>query len=352
MQKTKFAILRNEDPYDHLLWEKACEAYASQLEYETIDITNSDWLTKIQSYNPSFLLLKPPGKTRLFHNLYIERVAILVFDLGYKTYPSFNEIRIYENKRFFSYWAKAHSIPHPKTYVFYDRKEAIEDTKDIRLPIVGKMNIGASGKGIVFLKSRHDLIQYINKAFREGIRSKTGPKLKQGKIIKRILAKIKNHKELINRLKTYKAILSDKQIGFIILQEYIPHSFEWRVIRIGDSFFAHKKLVTSDKASGSLIKKYENPPIDLLNYVKDLTDRFCFFSQSVDIFEPKEGEFLVNEMQCIFGQSDPYQMLVNGMPGRYRYICNDWVFEKGMFNDNESFNLRVNHILSLIKNQK
>ena len=32
-----------------------------------------------------------------------------------------------------------------------------------------------------------------------------------------------------------------------------------------------------------------------------------------------EGQYLINEIQCIFGQSDPYQMIIDGNPGRYLF---------------------------------
>ena len=124
------------------------------------------------------------------------------------------------------------------------------------------------------------------------------------------------------------------------------------MVRIGDSFFAHKKLLKKAKASGSLKKGYEDPPKALLDFVKKITDQYGFYSQAVDIFEAGEGKYLVNEMQCIFGQSDPYQMLVDGTPGRYVYHKGKWIFEEGMFNQNESYNLRVEYVLNQLKNQK
>ena len=46
-------------------------------------------------------------------------------------------------------------------------------------------------------------------------------------------------------------------------------------------------------------------------------------------------------MQCIFGQSDPYQMLIDGKPGRYRYIDDNWVFEEGDFAKDACYPLRL-----------
>ena len=110
-------------------------------------------------------------------------------------------------------------------------------------------------------------------------------------------------------------------------------------------------MKVKDKASGSLLKNYGNPPLGLLSFVREVTDRFNFRSQAVDLFETAPGEYLINEMQCIFGQSDPYQMLVDGKPGRYLWRENQWHFEPGDFNSNESYDLRVNFIIEILKSK-
>jgi len=148
-------------------------------------------------------------------------------------------------------------------------------------------------------------------------------------------------------LSFYKAIYNESQKSFIIFQEYIPHEYEWRVVHIGDSFFAHKKLKRVEKASGTLIKEYGKPPFDLLDFVKEITDSHQLYSQSVDIFE-SDRVYLINEMQCIFGQIDPYQMLVNCVPGRYVMIEGNWQFEGGDFNTNESYDLPLETALKII----
>jgi len=337
----KLAILKNEDPVDHLKWIEACKKYNKNINYKVFDLTVETWLEDINIYSPDILLLKPSGKTSLYRALYQERLEILVNELNYKSFPYLQEVRIYENKRYFAYWAKAHNLPHPKTWVFYNQKEVLKVLSSIKFPLVGKMNIGASGKGVEFLHTKNQAKKYFKRAFGDGLTSKTGPKLRDGKLIQRAWQKLTHPKELINRLKTYRDIAMDSQKGFVVLQEFIKHDYEWRVVRIGDSYFAHKKIVSKNKASGTLIKKYETPPAELLNFVRTLTNKFSFKSVAVDLFEPDQGQYLINEIQCIFGQSDPYQMIVNGNPGRYLFKNEQWEFEKGDFNSNASYDLRL-----------
>lgn len=348
--KYKFIILRNESKIDYQLWEQSLVKHKEKIKYKVVNLLLDNWIDEIRSFEFDYLLAKPPGITSSLKQLYDERILILSKELNYPVFPTLDEILIYENKRYLSFWLKAHNLPHPKTNIFYFRAEAIQFLNNSDYPKVAKINIGASGKGVEILKNKREAEKYINSMFTTGKASKTGPNLKKGKKLKRALNALMNPSHLKERLSTYKAIANDPQKGFVILQEFIPHQFEWRVVRIGDSFFAHKKLKKGKMASGSLLKGYDNPPLSLFDFVKEVSDRFGFYSQAFDIFENENGEYLINEIQCIFGQSDPYQMLINGEPGRYVWNTDQWIFEPGNFNTNQSFDLRVSYILEKLEN--
>jgi len=353
MGKYRFVILKTDLDKDFVLWEKVCRELEDQVEWESIDIDRSDWLERVTRKRFDGLLAMPPGITNAYKNMYDERVNILNSICGIPVYPSMEEIQVYENKKYLSYWLAANKIPHPKTMVFYLEKEALEFVSSAPVPIVGKTNVGASGRGVTILKSSAEAVEYVKNTFSgKGAVRSTGPNLRKKGLFVRALKKLANPAAFMERLRHYKAEGSEVQKEYVILQEFISHQYEWRCVRIGESFFAHKKMVKGEKASGSLIKGYENPPFALLDFVKEVTDKRNFLSQSVDIFEASDGRYLVNEMQCTFGQSDPYQMLVDGQPGRYRRIDGKWVFEAGDFNRYHSFLLRLEHFIDLLNSSK
>lgn len=347
--KIKVAICRNEINDDHQAWISSCEHYKDELDHIVIDLTKNTWLDDIQKHKADAYLLKPGGYNSSFKQLYDERVLIMEEELGLKVYPSRREVFIYENKRYLSFWLKANNINHPKTDVFYFQDEALKHLSKVSFPIVAKTNIGASGAGVTILKNNSDAVQYVKDVFSgKGASKRVGPNLEKGGLFLRAIKLLLNPKKLKNKFFSYAIISKSTQTDFVIFQEFVPHSYEWRVVRIGDSFFAHKKLLSGEKTSGSLLKGYENPPLDLLDFVKEITDKHGFYSQAVDVFESERG-YLVNEMQCIFGQSDSFQMKVDGIIGRYLYISNQWVFEQGDFNSNQSYNLRLEHIIRQVK---
>jgi len=69
---------------------------------------------------------------------------------------------------------------------------------------------------------------------------------------------------------------------------------------------------------------------------------------AVDLFEDGRGGYLVNEMQCIFGHVQDYICAQDNEPGRFILKEDSWVFEKGNFNTNLSYDLRLENLIGLL----
>ena len=338
----KAVILKNDLPDSADKWIRTCQK--QNLSFSIVDLTMDDWFEAIKKESPGLLLACPPGLNDIIKRMYDEKIEVLARG-GYNLYPQLHEIRLHENKRFLAYWLKLNGIPHPSTHIFYSKHEGFTYLENANYPLVAKINIGASGSGVTILRAKNEALEYIANTFSKGVSSSSGPNLKKGSLIKRGLYALTHPVYLLNRFKAYKSVNDNVQKGFVIIQEYIKHEYEWRVVVIGESYFAHKKVSIKEKASGSLIKKYDPPPESLLNFVRSLVEKYHFRSEAFDIFELAEEHYLINEIQCVFGQSDPYQMMINNKQGRYLYK-NEWRFEEGDFNTNESYDLRLEDALS------
>lgn len=342
-----FAILKNETVFSHEMWEKAC--IDRNIDYDIIDLTLNNWLEKIQEKKYKCYLACPSGTVSYFKSMYDEKIKILHDEMKCFIYPSLKEISIHENKRYLSYFLKANKLPHPATHVFYHKSEAIDFINRIRFPVIGKINIGASGKGVKVIHSKKNAIKYVNAAFsNKGIKQSAGPNLKMGDTKNRLIYAIQNPSHIMNRLKKYRSISKDRQMNFVIFQEYVPHHFEWRIVKIGDSYFGHQKIKIGEKASGTKGIDYVPPKEKLLSFVKEICEKFNFNSMAIDLFETGEGNFLINEMQTIFGHVQDYICSVDGKPGRFLCPEDKWIFEEGMFNTNLSYDLRMQNILQLL----
>lgn len=350
MDKLYFGILKNEVHDSHNVWVTACEKYG--FNYKAIDLTKDNWLDLTISQEFECLLLCPSARESNFKKMYDERIFILNKILKRTIYPSYEEVIIHENKNMLSYWLDALDIPHVETHVFYQQNEALNFVKNSAYPIVAKTAIGASGEGVKFIYNHKSAKEYVEKAFTKGIRRKTGPALRQGKLIQRFLRRLFNVKGTIIKLQNYRRVFKDSQTGFVLFQKYIPHQYEWRTVKIGESFFAHKKIKAGKMCSGSKGIEYVNPPFELLDLTREVC-RTCNFScMSIDILEGVDGEYLINELQTIFGHIQDHILEIDGKPGRFIYTNSRWLFEEGDFNTNLSYDLRLLNAVELLKIKK
>jgi len=342
-----FAILKTNLENSETRWVDACKSL--NVNYEIIDITAYDWLDKINMSRADYFLAQPMYVLSHYKQLFDERLYIIANILKKPVFPSYNEVILHENKRMLAYWLKANNIPHPTTTIIYNKNEALNFIKNTKYPIVAKTAIGAAAAGVEILKSFKQASKYIKKAFSsKGIPKRFGPNTRNIDFPQRAKKNALNFKKIISKLKNYILIHSDKQKGFVIFQEYIKHDYEWRIVRIGDSFFAYKKLVFNDKASGAKRFEYGPPPVQLMNFIKNLTDKYQFFNVAIDVFPKDDNTFLINEIQTKFSHRNPYILKIDDKPGRYIYSNDQWVFEEGNFNENESYNLRLKYLIDKI----
>lgn len=351
--KYHLAILKNETESDHLPWIESCEKKKDLLSWTVVDITKDDWMDKITAEKFDCVLSRPPGLISYFKQLYDERLYYIHYILGLNIYPTYIENIFYENKRALAYWLKYSGFQHPATHIFYDKEDAMNYAENAALPIVAKTAIGAGGSGVRIFRDKEAVRNYIHKAFSDtGITRTWGPNLRKGNILNRVLKRLSMPGETLRYFRQKKQSATiDPQRWFVLFQDYVEAEFEWRAVKVGESFFAHKKLRSiGEMISGTSNVSWDGPDEKLLNFMKAICDKGNFYSQSIDILVDKEGNYYINELQCFWGSKNPHQMILDGIPGRYIFKDGNWVFEEGTFNSNNSYDLRVEHVLNLLKN--
>lgn len=341
----KICLVYNEFSGMKQNWINAFESKG--IDYIVVNISRNDWLDKIIFGEVDLVIGLPNGALSYQKQLFDERMYVINYVLRYPIYPFYNELLIYENKRMLSYFLKSKNIPHPKTDVFYDVDEAKEFTKHINYPIVAKSNIGASGSGVHIIKNQSQAQKIIYQTFKgNGLPRRKGPNFNKKDVYKRIFSKLTDLAFVKNKLKHYKSIDDDKDRRSILFQEYVPHSFEWRTIRIGNTFMSHKKIPRNNFASGSGQKLFVPPSIELLNFIRCVTDKMNVQNAAVDVYETANETFLVNEIQTYYGK--PHIMKKDNISGRYVFASNKWVFEAGDFSKNDMCDIRLDFALDLL----
>ena len=317
----------------HKYYVRSCEELG--IEYEIIDIISSNWLKDVMESDCDGFLCRPPSKFQERKSMYDEKLYLINKLLKKPIYPSYEELFIYENKKMMSYWLELNNFPHAETKVFYKKKECLDFLNTCEMPIVIKSNIGSTAKGVEIIKSKIKakriaikIFGYFNTKLAKGHTTTT-----TGKVMKfKASGTIQKH--------------------FMIIQKFEKIKWEWRMIKIGNSYFGHKKLLDGQFASGSKLKGWDEPSKELLFLTKEICDKGKFLSMNVDVFETTEGNLLVNELQSIWGQSTEHLMYVNGKPGRFIFRDNDFHFEEGNFTKYSSYFLRTKHFLEILKNRE
>lgn len=324
----KLGILKSWEHYHHA-YIGACQFL--NVEYKVIDILASDWITLVKDSQCDGFLAHPPCDIQERKSIYDEKLYFLSHFMKKKIYPTFDELYIYENKRNMSYFLETFDYPHPKTRVFSRREDAMKFLEDASFPLAFKSNIGSGASGVSIIKSKNEAVKFINQVFGRFHKLITLGKLYWGK-----------HKGI----PLPKLGIAYKH--YIIIQDFYKIRWEWRIIKIGNSYAGHQKLLKGEFASGSDMVGWIAPPKELLNLVKRIAEEHGFYSVAIDIFETENGEFLINEVQSLFGSYLPYQMKVDGVPGIYEYKDNDFIFYNGEFHQDSSKRLRVKHFLEIL----
>ena len=328
----KLGIFKGFDHY-HKFYIKSCEEL--KINYELIDITAPDWLDQVSNSDCDGFLCRPPCKFQERKTMFDERLYIINKIMKKPIYPSYDELYIYENKRMMFYWLKLNGFPHTETHVFYRKKDFYSFLdKNKNYPLVFKSNIGSTAKGVKIVKTKKQAKRIAHKVF--GL---INPKLARG----------------YTAITTGRIIpitsYGSREKHFLLVQKFEKIKWEWRIVKIDESYFGHKKLLKGNFASSSDLKGWKKPPDELLYLVKKICELGNFYSMNVDIFETEDGRFLVNELQSLFGQKTEHLMYVNNSPGRYIYKNNKFIFEEGSFTQHQSYLLRIKHFLKILQTQ-
>lgn len=307
-----------KDPFGgHEPYAAACKGM--KVGYRMVDIFSHDWINQVKHSKCKVFLVWPGESIQEWKRLYDDRIRFIVEYMGKKVFPDLPATWIYGSKERQSAWMDLNAIPHPLTKIFYKKDEALEYVySQTAYPIIAKTDMGAVASGVRILRSCKEAAKYVNAAFSTGI---------QG----------------------YYSDKQTRQWRHVLFQEYLPNTKEWRVHRQGDSFFGFGKIKKGDFHSGSGGTHWVAPPTAALDLAWSITERGGFKSMAVDIFETEDGRFLVNELQCVYGQHCAVQLVKDGVSGRFlRREGGQWEFEAGEFSINHGCNLRVEAALKLL----
>jgi|SRR5690625_2072713 len=304
------------------------------VDYTFINLLDDQWFEYFQDQFDGYLVY-PPAFTYEWRNIFFKRLYYINHLIKDKMTPSLEAISMYESKISMHDFYKVHNIPHIKSHTFYNFQDALEYAHGRSLPVVVKEDDGSGAMGVKIVKERKELINLIKKSFY------LENKIKTKWDIKKIKQKLYPFKIAYDTKQNYFPFKT-KRKGFIHIQNYEEVKYEWRIIRIGESYFGHKKIENDEGYhSGTLNKGWGEIPYRILNLVREVSNRLNLNMMSFDLFETINGELYFNELQVVFGTSTEQQLMIDNKAGRYIFDNNKWIFEAGDFARNGCENLKI-----------
>ncbi|MDP5274712.1 hypothetical protein [Chengkuizengella axinellae] len=325
----KIGIFATPEGYERSIVE-ACKEL--DVQYEIIGIFSHDWIQQFEKADCDGYIIRPPTKTSLWRATFLNRILLIKDRIENKCVPDIESILYYESKIMMLDFYKLNELPHVPSNTFFNLKEALKYAKSTKtFPKMVKSDGGSGSLGVKKINSRSNLIFQIYKSFFTGniFRGFHSPADFNVYIKTYIKPLWMYFKKMRRSFYPY----SERSQGYIHIQEFLQMKTEWRIIKIGESYFGLRKAKGKNglrSGSGSR-GDWTDPPKEILNLVKEWCERLNISTMSFDIFEDMDGEYLINEMQVCFGTISPSQMYINGVPGRYVHVGGKWVFDEGEY---------------------
>jgi glutathione synthase/RimK-type ligase-like ATP-grasp enzyme len=254
----KIGIHSSRDSFSER-WIAFCEEKG--ISWKQVDCYESDI---IQQLNDCDLLMWHINQNNPKDNLFAKQLIFSVEAAGKKVFPDFHTSWHFDDKVGQKYLLEAIGAPIPRTWIFYDRKKALEWSKLETYPKVFKLRGGGGSQNVRLVRNAGMAGKMIRKAFGSGFLSYYA---------------LGNLKERWRNFKLGKTDLQDiiegmvrflipppyargrgREKGYIYFQEYIPqNNFDIRIVVVGKKAFAIKRMVRENdfRASGSGMIMYE-----------------------------------------------------------------------------------------------
>ena len=177
---------------------------------------------------------------------------------GFKVFPDFNTAWHFDDKVAQKYLFERIEAPMVPSYVFFDKKEALEWVAQTTFPKVFKLRGGAGSSNVKLIRSKNQAVKLVKKAFGKGFSNYDAKASLKDRFYKWRTGKGSLWNVIKGVLRFYKppafAKVLGREVGYVYFQDFIPRNdSDTRIIVIGERAFALKRFVRKNdfRASGS-----------------------------------------------------------------------------------------------------
>ena len=223
-------------------------------------------------------------------------LAAIEHGLALPVFPSWPSSWHFEDKIAQHYLLQAAGIPTPRTWIWWDRDEALRFCDTADYPFVAKLASGIQSDNVRLMRDAAEAKDFVRRMFGSGAVSMARPR--------HALTRMLRHRVQALHLLAGRPLPRRLQHGYFYAQEFVPgNEYDTRVTIIGDRGFAFRRLNRPGdfRASGSGRIDWEPKGIDLptVRIAFKIARRLKTQSIAIDALR-RHHERLVNEISYTY----------------------------------------------------
>lgn len=285
------------------VWIPFCER--EKIDFVIVDCYQSNIIEQMKDCS---VLLWHYHQNDIKDRLTADRVLFALEAIGIKVYPNFKTSWHFDDKVAQKYLLEAIDAPLVKSYVFYDKNEALTWAEKVKYPKVFKLRGGAGSKNVLLVKNENKCKRLINKAFSTGF--------SQDNRVNAIIddwIEFKKTMKLIHLIKiparffvkSKFAKQRGKEFGYVYFQDFIPNNLsDTRVVVIGGRAIGERRFVRKNdfRASGSGEFCYDGIDVKTVEIAFDVARKLELQSVAFDFVHDEFNNPLIVEISYGFGR--------------------------------------------------
>ena len=256
-------------------WVEYCEI--NKVPFRVVNCLDSDIIDQLRGCNA--LLWH-----RSHQNLAEMRIAIPLLQslelMGCRVFPNVKTSWHFDDKLGQKYLFEAAGIPHPKSYAFFSREEALNWASITQYPIVFKLARGSASMNVILIRDRAHAEWVIRKSFGAGWKNRHRIHalqervwgFKRDRTLKSLVGIGKGAGRFVVPHPTHRH--QGVERGYVYFQTFVPQNdHDIRVMVVGNRAFAVKRMVRGDdfraSSSGLLIFDRDQIPVESVRVAFD-----------------------------------------------------------------------------------
>ncbi|MCP4219530.1 MAG: hypothetical protein GY765_33150 [bacterium] len=235
-------------------------------------------------------------------------IPLVEHEMGVQCFPNMATCWHYDDKIRQHYLLSRYKFPVIDTWVFWDKKRALDWTEKATYPVIFKLSAGSASHNVLMVKTEEQARKLVRRMFGKGmISGQIGglgdarfKDIKLTKIVRRKLSRFVKERRGEDASETW---VPNK--SYALFQAFLPgNKFDTRVVVIGDRAMAFRRFNRENdfRASGSNIKDLEPETIDkeFLQIAFDISKKLKFQCMAYDFLYGPDGHPRVVEMSYTF----------------------------------------------------